>query len=117
MTRLTKLLAAFRVSLALGLGGAGFGGTALAGPLGDAKAAGWLGERSDGYLGVVSEAPVSAAALAADINAKRRAKYQGIAAANGTSLAAVEMLVGEKLIARAKPGEIVMNANGQWVRR
>ena len=112
MTRLNRLLAVFMVSLALGLGGA-----ALAGPLGDAKAAGWVGERTDGYVGVIPGAPASAGNLARDINAKRKAKYQGIAAANGTSLQAVQMLVGQKLIARAKPGEMVMNANGQWVRR
>ncbi len=112
MTGLKKLLAVFIVALALGLGGA-----AVAGPLDDAKAAGWLGERTDGYVGILPGAPSGAGALARDINAKRRAKYQGIAAANGTSLQAVEILVGQKLIARARPGEIVMNANGQWVRR
>ena len=116
MTRLThylaKFLTVFLFCLALGLGGA-----ALAGQLDDAKAAGYLGEGSNGYLGVLGGAPASAASLAADINTKRRAKYQGIAATNGTSLAAVEMLIGQKLIARAKPGDIVMNANGQWVRR
>ncbi len=112
MTRLNRLLAVFMVSLALGLGGA-----ALAGPLDDAKAAGWLGERSDGYVGILAGAPANAGALARDINAKRKAKYQGIATANGTSLAAVEMLVGKKLIARAKPGDYIMNAGGQWVRK
>ena len=112
MTGLKKLLAVFLFSLALGLGGA-----ALAGPLDDAKAAGWLGERSDGYVGILAGAPANAGALARDINAKRKAKYQGIASANGTSLAAVEMLVGKKLIARAKPGDYIMNAGGQWVRK
>ena len=62
-------------------------------------------------------APASATALAGGINSKRRPKYQGIAAANGTSLEAIEIMVGQKLIARARPGEIVMNASGQWVRR
>ena len=112
MTGLKKLLAVFTVALALGLGGA-----AVAGPLDDAKAAGWLGERTDGYVGILPGAPTSAGTLARDINSKRRAKYQGIAAANGTSLQSVEVLVGEKLIKRATPGSFVMNANGQWVRR
>ena len=112
MTTVTRFLAVLMFSLALGMAGAAF-----AGPLDDAKAAGYLGEGSNGYLGVLGGAPASAASMAADINTKRRAKYQGIAAANGTSLAAVEMLIGQKLIARAKPGHIVMNANGQWVRR
>ena len=112
LTGLKRLLAVFMVTLALG-----FGGAALAGPLDDAKAAGWVGERTDGYLGILPGAPSNAGNLARDINAKRRAKYQGIAAANGTSLAAVEMLIGKKLIARARPGDFIMNAGGQWVRR
>jgi uncharacterized protein YdbL (DUF1318 family) len=110
MTQISKFLAVFLFSLALG-------GAALAGPLDDAKAAGWVGERLDGYVGVVPGAPANATALAGSINSKRRSKYQGIAAANGTSLQAVEILIGKKLIARAKPGDIVMNASGQWVRR
>ncbi|MCH7943719.1 MAG: YdbL family protein [Proteobacteria bacterium] len=116
MTRLThylaKFLTVFLFCLALGLGGA-----AHAGQLDDAKAAGWVGERLDGYVGVIAGAPATATALAGTFNAKRRAKYQGIAAANGTSLQAIEILMGEKLIARARPGEIVMDASGQWVRR
>ena len=112
MTRFSRLLAAFMFSLALGLGGA-----AMAGPLGDAKAAGWVGERIDGYLGVIAGAPASATTLAKGINSKRRAKYKGIAAANGSTIEAVQMLVGKKLIGRARPGEMVMNTSGQWVRK
>ena len=109
MTKVTKFLAVLLFSLALG-------GAAIAGPLDDAKAAGWVGERLDGYVGIIPGAPASATALAGGINSKRRNKYQGIAAANGTSLEAIEIMVGQKLIARARPGEIVMNASGQWVR-
>ena len=52
-----------------------------------------------------------------DINAKRRAKYQGIAESKSTDLAAVEAVAGEKLIDRAGPGEMVMDASGQWLRK
>ena len=90
---------------------------AQAGQLDDAKAAGWVGERPDGYLGVVPGAPASAQALAGDINARRKAKYQDIAGSQGTSLQAVEMVAGEKLVKRAKPGEYVMTQSGQWVRK
>ena len=107
---LTVLLLALALALPLAT-------QARAGPLDDAKAAGWVGERPDGYLGVVPGAPASAQNLAQDINAKRRAKYQGVADAQGTSLAAVEAVAGEKLIGRASPGEMVMGASGQWVRK
>ena len=60
---------------------------AWASPLDEAKGRGALGERYDGYLGVVS-ASASAAdqALAQDINAKRKAHYAGIGAKNGASV-------------------------------
>ena len=93
-------------------------GEAGAGPLDDAKAAGWIGERVDGYLGVVNpKAPGSVKSMIQNVNAKRRAKYQGIANVNGTSLQAVEGIVGEKLVKRAKRGEFVMDATGRWLRK
>ncbi len=115
MNRAARTRAVLVLALSLGLSMMIAGG-AHADALGDAKAAGWLGERVDGYLGVVnSAAPGDVKALAADINAKRRAKYQGIADANGTSLQAVEAIVGQKLIERARPGQYVMDASGRWV--
>lgn len=93
-------------------------GEAGAGPLDDAKAAGWIGERVDGYLGVVNpKAPGSVKSMVRNVNAKRRAKYQGIANAKSTSLQQVEMIVGEKLVNRARRGEFVMDASGRWRRR
>jgi len=91
---------------------------AMAGALDAAKAAGQVGERIDGYVGIVdANAPAEVKALVADINAKRRAKYEQIAADTGTTLTAVEVIVGQKLIARAKPGEFVTDQSGRWVRK
>lgn len=98
--------------LALGTGGA------TAGPLEDAKAAGLVGERPDGYLGVVpKEAPLEVVRMVEEINAKRRAAYAEIATQNNTSTDAVAVLTAEKLYQRAKPGEYLMNKNGQWIRK
>ena len=110
-----RILAAllFALGLALSLAPA----VAEAGQLGDAKAAGWVGEQPNGYLGVVPGAPASAEVLVSDINAKRRSKYQSVANAQGTTLQAVEIVAGEKLIGRARTGEYVMTAGGQWVRK
>ncbi len=80
-----------------------------------AKAAGWVGERPDGYLGVVSaSAPPAAAQLAGEINAKRKLKYAEIAQKNGTAVDAVAALAGAKLIERAPAGEYVMGADEHW---
>ena len=90
---------------------------ALATPLDDAKRAGQVGEQADGYLGVVPGAPASARALADRINAERAEHYAGIAAKTGTSPAAVAAQAGQKLIARASPGEWVRDADGKWRQR
>lgn len=117
MIRAARTRAALVLALSLGLAMMIAGG-AHADALGDARAAGFVGERVDGYLGLVNPAPPgNVKALVADINAKRRAKYQGIADANGTSLQAVEAIVGRKLIARARPGHYVTDASGRWVRK
>lgn len=91
---------------------------ASASPLDDAKAAGLVGERPDGYLGVVpSTVPLETARLVEEINAQRRAAYADIAVKNGTSVDAVGVLTAEKLYQRAKPGDYLMNKSGQWTRK
>lgn len=94
------------------------GSVALADPLSDAKAAGQVGEKPDGYLGAVSSgAPASVQALVADINARRKAEYQSIAAKNGQTVNVVEALVAAKLAGKARPGEYIMAPSGQWVKK
>ena len=74
--------------------------------LGDLKASGVVGERADGYVGFVrDEVTVSAKALVDSVNAKRRARYQEIAQANGLALADVEALAGQKAIEKTAPGD------------
>ena len=100
--------------LGIGLGIA----QAQAGPLEDAKAAGLVGERIDGYLGVVgSSAPADVAQLVKQVNAEREAKYADIAQKQGAPVAAVAQIAGTKLIERAGPGQYVMGAAGQWQRK
>ena len=86
--------------------------------LADAKAAGWLGERPDGYLGVVSaNAPPAVVQLAGEINAKRKLKYAEIAQKNGTAVDAVAALMGAKQIERTPAGEYVMGADERWLKK
>jgi uncharacterized protein YdbL (DUF1318 family) len=99
------------VLLAIGL----LCGPAQAGALEDAKAEGLVGERIDGYLGVVDGgAPASVKSLVKEINAERETKYAEIAKKQGAPVAAVAQIAGKKLIERAPKGEYVMGANGQW---
>jgi uncharacterized protein YdbL (DUF1318 family) len=91
---------------------------AFAGALDDAKSAGYVGERPDGYLGLVDPgAPASARQLVDDINAKRRAHYASIATKTGSNVRAVGILAGEKLIANTPPGMFYMDAAGRWQRK
>ena len=89
-------------------------GSAQANKLDDAKAAGIVGELGDGYLGAVDGAPAKATKLADYVNTKRREKYEEIAQKNNTTVDAVAAIAGQKLVQRAKPGEYVMDASGQW---
>lgn len=86
--------------------------------LADAKRDGLVGERPDGYLGLVTtDAPGSIQALVNRVNAERRQSYAEIAERTGTSARQVGTLAGEKLIAAAAPGSFFMTTQGQWVRR
>ena len=84
---------------------------AAASALGDAKASGQVGERYDGYLGVVKSS-VAGKALAADINVKRKAHYSKIAAKNGATVETTAAVAGSKLVKSASSGQYVMPAAG-----
>jgi len=81
-----------------------------------AQAQGLVGERTDGYIGIVKNAP-GIARLVDDTNLKRRQLYRDIARKNGIPLDAVESLAAEKAVQRAESGEFVQDANGNWVRK
>jgi len=83
-----------------------------------AKEAGWIGEKRDGYLGVVSaSAPADARKLVDEVNRLRRQNYEGIAAKNKLDLKTVEQLAAEKAIQKTEPGHYVQNADGSWTRK
>jgi uncharacterized protein YdbL (DUF1318 family) len=109
-----QMLKSFALSAALIFG---LTAGAFAMDLDAAKSQGLVGERPDGYLGAVAAGRADIQSLVNDINARRRAQYQEIAKRNGTSLTAVEQVVGQKLISRAASGEYVMTPGGQWVRK
>ncbi len=88
---------------------------AAASALTQPKADGWVGEQANGYLGLVrDDAPVEIKALIKDVNAKRKAGYQRIATAQGTSLADVEKVGGNKAFEKTAAGNYVRDASGRW---
>ena len=84
--------------------------------LDEAKSQGLVGEKTNGYLGVVVPGNAEAAALAKEINQKRRQAYEEIARRDGENLAAVETIAGEKAIQKTKPGNYVEGPGG-WVKK
>lgn len=84
--------------------------------LDEAKSRGLVGEREDGYLGVVQDS-AGVTDLVKDINNKRRAQYQATAASNGAPLSAVEALAAKTAYERTPGGQFVRGANGQWMKK
>jgi uncharacterized protein YdbL (DUF1318 family) len=82
-----------------------------------ARAAGAVGERYDGYLGVA--APVSAVVRSqiASINIQRRSLYSRLAASKGVSPQDVGVTAGCQLLARVGVGEAYLRGDGAWRRR
>jgi uncharacterized protein YdbL (DUF1318 family) len=93
------------------------GGEALfALTLDEAKTKGLVGEKANGYLGLVTPGSAEAQALAKDVNEKRRQAYEEIARRNGTDVSAVESLAGEKAVQNTKAGNFVEGPGG-WVKK
>jgi hypothetical protein len=91
--------------------------SAFAADLDKAKQAGQIGERADGYLGLVMEsAPSDVRELVADINGKRKSEYMRIARENDLSLEQVQALAGKKAIAKTPGGQWILK-NGGWTRK
>jgi uncharacterized protein YdbL (DUF1318 family) len=82
----------------------------------EAKSQGLVGEKANGYLGLVVPGNAEAQAVVKDVNQKRRQAYEEIARRNGTNITAVETLAGEKAVQNTKPGNFVEGPGG-WVKK
>ena len=109
---MVRLLIAFLALLALSPAA-----TAQTPAVDAARAAGLVGERYDGYLGVAS--PVSAAVRSqvATINIRRRSLYSNLAASRGVSPSDVGITAGCQLLGRVAVGEAYLWNDGVWRRR
>jgi uncharacterized protein YdbL (DUF1318 family) len=82
-----------------------------------ARAAGIIGERYDGYIGVQGVASAALRSQVARINIQRRSLYSKLASSKGASPQDVGITAGCQLLARVGVGEAYMWADGTWRRR
>jgi len=79
---------------------------------------GEIGERIDGYLGLVGGSVDPAVQRKMnDINNQRRALYAKLAAETNTTTAQVARLTGEKQIAKAPAGSYILTETGRWTQK
>ncbi|MEX0740149.1 MAG: YdbL family protein [Pseudohongiella sp.] len=91
---------------------------AFAQSLDDAKASGQIGEKNDGYIGLVQpDAPQALVDLVAEVNRQRRERYQQIARDNNISVNEVAQLAYARAVEATRSGHLVEDANGRWVRK
>jgi uncharacterized protein len=113
-TNATKFAAAAAL-LALGTAGAALAQRDPA--YASARAAGQIGEKMDGYLGVVGSAGASVRAMVDDLNIKRRAVYVQKAQAANATVEEYAFTTGCRLIAQTAPGEKYQGPDGSWLTR
>src|SRR5665647_126797 len=86
---------------------------ALALDLHGARSAGIVGEKPDGYVAVLKKTP-EAAALAEDVNQKRRQEYTRISKQNNQPVDVVAKIAAEKIINGLNQGEYYQDTDGNW---
>ncbi len=78
-----------------------------------ARGAGILGEKPDGYVEVLKKSP-EAEALADEVNQKRLQEYTRISKQNDQPVDVVAKIAAEKIINGLKPGEYYQDTSGDW---
>jgi uncharacterized protein YdbL (DUF1318 family) len=92
-----------------------FSSIAFAIGLDEAKQKGLIGEKDNGYLGLVI-IQQDAQLLIKDINAKRKAVYIKLAAKNGITVQQVEKLAAQKAYDKTRSGHYLW-MNGKWTKK
>lgn len=82
-----------------------------------ARSAGQVGEKMDGYIGVVGASTPELQRIVSDINIKRRAVYADKARAANATLEEYALTAGCLAIARTSPGEKYQAPDGSWQTR
>ncbi|MCO4128445.1 YdbL family protein [Enterobacter kobei] len=102
--------------LALILLALGMNAQAAALTLNDARAQGRVGETLSGYIAPIQQ-DAETLALVNRINVARTESYQKLADSNNLPVDEVAKMAGQKLVARAQPGEYVKGINGKWLKK
>ena len=82
-----------------------------------ARSAGQVGEKMDGYLGVVGSQPAAIERMVTDLNIRRRENYAQNAQAQRVTLQEYAITQGCILIAQTQPGEKYQAPDGSWKTR
>jgi len=82
-----------------------------------ARSSGKVGEKMDGYLGIVGAADPDLRKLVDDINIKRRAVYSEKARAANATLEEYAFTSGCLAISRTVAGEMYQSPDGTWKQR
>lgn len=83
----------------------------------EARASGAIGEKPDGYLGIVGEATPELQRLVDDINIKRKTVYIRKAQEQKATPEAYGISSGCQTILRTVPGEKYQTPDGEWKTR
>ena len=82
-----------------------------------ARSSGQVGEKMDGYLGIVGAETAELRRIVNDINIKRRALYSQKAQANNATLEEYALAAGCQAIAATAAGEKYQAPDGSWQTR
>lgn len=93
-----------------------FAAPAFAMDLHDARNAGLVGEKPDGYVAAVKESP-EVMSLVDEVNAKRKAEYARISGENQQPLGIVAKLAAKQIIEGLDDGNLYQDQNGVWQKR
>ena len=83
----------------------------------EARSSGQIGEKMDGYLGIVVAETPELRRLVSDINIKRRAVYSERAQENKVTLEEYAFAAGCQAILKTSPGEKYQAPDGSWATR
>ncbi|HEX6660401.1 MAG TPA: YdbL family protein [Sphingomicrobium sp.] len=82
-----------------------------------ARAAGIIGERYDGFIGIASPVSAQIRSQVATLNIRRRSLYSSLASRKGASPQEVGITAGCQLLARVQVGQSYLLSDGVWRRR
>lgn len=86
--------------------------------IGTAKSQGLVGEANSGYLAAVATpASNEVKALIADVNAKRKAKFEDTARKTSTTVAQVSNRFYEIAVQKTAAGHYYQDKNGSWKKK